>query len=190
MDIYFKKEISYSFEGKTYYFDLGETLFSTFAIDHGTDFLLRNLASEVEPKRILDLGCGYGPIGIVLASKFPNSEVIMVDRDLLAVRYTNYNIKKNKLTNASAIGSVGMEALMPQKFDLIVSNIPAKIGDEAIAQEFILKPYESLNQGGELWVVVVNALNRLIPKVGSQNDLNLKMIKSRKGHTIYRIKKL
>jgi len=189
MDVYFKKEITYPLEGKKFHFELGETLFSTFNVDHGTDFLLRNLSPEIEPKRILDLGCGYGPIGIVLASKYPGAKVVMVDRDLLAIKYAKYNIEKNGISNATAIGSVGMESLANQKFDLIVSNIPAKIGDEAITQEFLLQPFSSLNLDGELWVVVVNALNRLVPKVGSQNELSLKLVQNRRGHSIYRMKK-
>lgn len=189
MDVYFKKEIVYPFEGKKFKFDLGETLFSTFAIDHGTDIIIRSVAPGIKPKRILDLGCGYGPIGIVLASKFPETEVLMIDRDLLAVRYAKQNVQKNNISNATVLGSVGMEVIFDQKFDLIVSNIPAKIGDEAITQEFLLEPFRHLNQNGELWIVVVNYLNRLIPKVSRQNEMNLKLIRNRSGHTVYRMKK-
>ncbi len=189
MDAYFKKEIIYSFEGRKYLFDIGETLFSTFDIDHGTDILIRSITPEINPKNILDLGCGYGPIGITLAGKFSDSKVEMLDRDLLAVRYANRNIIKNGIKNALAIGSVGLESVSGKNYDLIVSNIPAKIGDEAISQEFILEPYNHLNPGGELWLVVVNALNRLIPKICSKNDLRLKEIRNRSGHTVYRIKK-
>lgn len=188
MDPYFKKEITYPFEGKIFHFDIGETLFSTFAIDHGTDILIRSITPEANPNKILDLGCGYGPIGIVLADKYPEAKVIMIDRDLLAVRYSSQNIKKNYLGNARALGSVGMESVADQMFDLIVSNIPAKIGDQAIVQEFILAPKNHLNPGGELWVVVVNALNRLIPKLGEKNNLKINEIRNRKGHTVYKIK--
>ena len=188
MDVYFKKEIIYSFEGGKFQFDVGETLFSTFDIDNGTDVLLRNISPEKIPHTILDLGCGYGPIGIVLGSKYPKAKVVMIDKDLLAVRYTKYNLQKNKINNATVLGSVGMEAASGQTFDLIVSNIPVKIGDEAITQEFILEPYKNLNPGGELWIVVVKALNRFIPKIARKNQLNLKEIRSRKGHTVYRLK--
>lgn len=188
MDIYFKKEIIYPIAGKKFIFDIGETLFSTFEVDYGTDLLLRYLIPN-NPKTILDLGCGYGPIGIVLAKNNPGAQIIMIDKDLLAVRYSKLNIAKNGITNATVLGSVGMESIQDKTFDLIASNIPAKIGDEAITSEFILAPYKQLSPGGELWVVVVNALNRLVPRVAGHNNLNIKEIKKGNGHTIYRIKK-
>lgn len=188
MDVYFKKEITYSFDKDKFTFAVGNTLFSTFDLDHGTDMLLRTITID-NPKTILDLGCGYGPIGIVLAKKYPQAQVSMVDKDLLAVRYTKFNIVKNNIQNANVSGSVGLEQIKNKTFDLIVSNIPAKIGDEAITQEFILTPYQHLNPGGELWVVVVNALNRLIPKIGRQHELNMKEIRKRSGHSVYRIRK-
>ena len=188
MDVYFKKEIIYPFEGEKFKFDVGNTLFSTFDLDHGTDVLLRTIAPN-NPKSILDIGCGYGPIGIVLAKKNPQAQVTMIDKDLLAVRYTKLNIEKNNIHNANVLGSVGMEQIMDKTFDLIVSNIPAKIGDEAIIQDFILIPFEHLNPGGELWIVVINALNRLIPKIKRQYQLNIKRAKKRSGHSVYQIKK-
>lgn len=188
MDIYYKKSINYSFKEIDFTFDIGNTLFSTFDLDHGTDILIRAITPS-SPKSILDIGCGYGPLGIMLARTNPQAQVIMVDRDLLAVRYSNYNIKKNSITNAKAIGSLGVEEVEDNKFDLIVSNIPAKIGDEAIAQEFILEPYNRLNPGGEYWIVVVSALNRLIPKITREHELHLEEIRKRNGHTVYKIKR-
>lgn len=185
MDVYFKKEIIYPIAGKKFQFDVGETLFSTFGIDHGTDILLRSLDFH-GGKAILDLGCGWGAIGIILAKNNPQAQITLVDRDLLAVQYTEHNIKKNNITNAITLCSVGMQQLSDQTFDLIVSNVPAKIGDRAITEEFILTPFEHLNLGGELWVVVVNALNRLIPKIGRQNNLKFKEVRKRNGHTVYK----
>lgn len=188
MDIYFKKEITYSFAGEKFKFDIGNTLFSTFDLDHGTDVLLRAITTD-NPKSILDIGCGYGPLGIILARGNPQSEVTLVDRDLLAVRYSQTNIKKNNIHNATVLGSIGLEQVNDKTFDLIVSNIPAKIGDEAITKEFILTPHKHLNPNGEYWFVVVNALNHLIPRVGRKYQLNIKEIRKRNGHTVYRIKK-
>lgn len=188
MDVYFKKEIVYPFQGQKFRFDVGNTLFSTFELDHGTDILIRSIVTS-NPETILDIGCGYGSLGIILAKKNPQAHVVMVDANLLAVRYAKNNVNKNNVQNAAVLGSVGMEAVADKTFDLIVSNIPAKIGDEAITQDFILTPHKHLNPGGELWVVVVNALNHLIPRLKGKYDLNLKEIRKRTGHTVYRIKK-
>ena len=106
----------------------------------------------------------------MLAKTNPDAQVILVDKDLLAVRYSNYNIEKNRVTNATAVGSVGIEAVKDKTFDLIVSNIPAKIGDDAIEKEFILKPYSLLNPSGEYWIVVVSMLNRLIPELAKDTN--------------------
>lgn len=189
MDSYYKKQVEYQFEGKKFVFNVAETLFSTFDIDHGTDVLIRSIDAQ-DPKTVLDIGCGYGPVGIILANKYPNSQVTMVDRDLLAVRYSRLNIKGNNIDNAEVLGSVGLETISDKTFDLIVSNIPAKIGDDAIKQEFILTPFEHLNPNGELWVVVVNALNHLIPKIEVLPNLRMKEVRNRKGHTVYKVRKL
>lgn len=188
MDVYFKKEITYVFAGGKFTFAIANTLFSTFDLDHGTDVLIRSIIPN-NPKTILDIGCGYGPLGIVLAKNNPEAKVTMLDRDLLAVRYANLNAAKNNITNVIALGSMGTEKVADKTFDLIVSNIPAKIGDEAIVEEFILKPYSLLNPGGEYWIVVVNALNRLIPKAGKEHHLQMSEVRKRKGHTVYRVRK-
>lgn len=183
VDPYFKKYIEY----KGIKFSVANTLFSTFRIDLGSEVLLRSIEVD-EPKSILDIGCGYGVLGLSLAKIYPDAEVICTDKDLLAVRYTKLNASANGLLNVEAHGSVGIEAVSDKKFDLIVSNIPAKIGDFAIEEDFILKPLSLLNEGGEYWIVVVTALNRLIPKIGRKNELNIKEIKKRHGHSVYRIR--
>jgi 16S rRNA G1207 methylase RsmC len=188
-DHYFKKRISYTtYHGESFVFDVGHTLFSSFQIDDGTDLLLRFIEAD-HPQHILDLGCGCGVIGIVLAQRFPTAHVTMVDRDLLAVRYARHNCAQNNIANATALGSVGMDNVPDHPYDLIVSNIPAKIGDAAIEAEFIHKPLAQLTPGGAYWFVVVSGLNRLIPGIGARNQLRQKAIKKRAGHTVYRILK-
>lgn len=187
-DVYFKKEITYSFNKKEFKFDVGYTLFSSFDLDHGTDILLRNLDLG-NPKTILDMGCGYGPIGVILAHTYPEAKVTMVDKDLLAVRYAKINAEKNGVKNIEALGSIAMENVLDKKYDAIITNLPAKIGDDAIEKDFILTPLEHLNEDGALWMVVVSGLNRLIPKLARTHELKLKEVKRRSGHIVYRITK-
>jgi 16S rRNA G1207 methylase RsmC len=82
-----------------------------------------------------------------------------------------------------------MESVPDLPYDLIVSNIPAKLGDVGIEQEFFLTPYERLVPGGDYWFVVVSGLNHLIPRLGQRHNLNLKEIKKRAGHSVYRLHK-
>jgi 16S rRNA (guanine1207-N2)-methyltransferase len=188
VDAYFKKRIEYSCRGQSFAFDVAHTLFSSYQIDEGTDLFLRTIDLK-EPRDIIDMGCGCGVIGIVLAREFPEAQVIALDRDLLAVRYTRHNAALNRTSNVTAIGSVGLERAPVEPVDLIVANIPAKIGDEAIEQEFILEPLEHLRPGGDYWFVVVSGLNHLIPGIGTRHRLKLKQVKKRSGHAVYHLRK-
>ncbi|MBK9714397.1 MAG: methyltransferase [Kouleothrix sp.] len=188
VDVYFKKRIDYYCRGQTFAFDVAHTLFSSHQIDEGTDLFLRTI-DVVAPRTILDVGCGCGVIGIVLARLFPEARVQALDRDLLAVRYAQHNAELNGTPNVSACGSVGLERTPDEQFDLIVANIPAKIGDEAIEREFVLDPYEHLRPGGDYWFVVVSGLNRLIPGIGTRHRLKLKQVKKRAGHAVYHVHK-
>ena len=187
-DIYYKKRIDYRCRNELFSFDIAHTLFSSFQVDEGTDIFLRTIAPPT-PQRILDIGCGCGVIGIVLARMYPQAQVTLADRDLLAVRYARHNALLNNTPNVDVVGSVGFEQVPEGSFDLIVSNIPAKIGDEAIEREFILAPFERLRAGGEYWFVVVSGLNRLIPSLGRQHQLRLKEIRKRAGHAVYQLRK-
>jgi 16S rRNA G1207 methylase RsmC len=93
----------------------------------------------------------------------------------------------NGTAHAEVIGSVGLSDVPDGPYDLIVSNIPAKIGDEAIEQEFVLGPLARLRPDGEYWFVVVSGLNHLIPKIGVRHQLRMKEMKKRSGHAVYRV---
>jgi 16S rRNA (guanine1207-N2)-methyltransferase len=188
-DIYFKKRIPYTWRGAHFQFDVAHTLFSTFEVDDGTDLLLRTLEPAAAPGRILDLGCGCGVLGIVLGYRYPEANITMADKDLLAVRYARHNLVLNNTARAEVIGSVGLSDVPEGPYDLIVSNIPAKIGDEAIEQEFVLGPLARLRPGGEYWFVVVSGLNHLLPKIGVRHQLRMKEMKKRSGHAVYRLLK-
>lgn len=186
-DPYYKKRIPYTSRGQQLSFDVGHTIFSSFQVDEGTDLLLRSLEPATPPRRILDLGCGAGVLGVTLARRYPEAAVTMADVNLLAVRYARHNAELNDAANTTVLGSVGLESVPPGSYDLIVSNIPAKIGDLAIEHEFVLGPLARLAPEGEYWFVVVSGLNHLIPRLVPRHQLRLKEIKKRSGHTVYRL---
>lgn len=132
-------------------------LFSPRGIDEGTELLAKYL--EVAPDAVcLDLGCGYGPLGLTLAKLAPQGRVHLVDKDFVAVDYAAKNAELNGITNARCYLSNGFSHVDPAvRFDAIVSNIPAKIGGELLSI-FLNDAYARLNPGGKLYVVTISGL--------------------------------
>jgi 16S rRNA (guanine1207-N2)-methyltransferase len=187
-DAYFKKRLDYRLNNRLFHFDVGHTLFSSHQIDDGSDLFLRTIEQfEPAPQRILDLGCGCGVLGICLAAQYPQAAVELVDKDLLAVRYARHNAQLNQIGNIRVQGSIGLDDLPDGTYDLIISNIPAKIGDAAIESEFFLAPLRRLSPGGVYWFVVVSALNHLIPRLGPKHGIKVKEVKKRAGYSVYRV---
>ncbi|AGA91950.1 16S RNA G1207 methylase RsmC [Thioflavicoccus mobilis 8321] len=138
-------------------------LFSPREIDEGTRLLLAHL--EVEPQAdCLDLGCGYGPLGLALAARAPQGHTLMVDKDFVAVDYANGNAARNGLANAQARLSNGFDQIDPEeRFDLIASNVPAKVGKELLAL-LLHDARARLRPGGRLYLVTINGLRQYIKR--------------------------
>ena len=139
---------------------VGHTLFSTAAVDGGSRLLLKSLDDSQLPASVLDLGCGYGPLGLALKARFPDTNLHMVDRDALAVRFARANARDNGMSESSIYGSVGYGAV-DQKFDLLVSNVPGKAGDPVIT-DLIMQARHALEPSGRAAIVVVSPLADLV----------------------------
>ena len=185
-DPYFKKRVELADEGERLEFEVAHTLFASHEVDSGTKLLLRCLEAEPAPRRILDLGCGYGALGIALARRFPEARVVLADSNLLAVRYARRNAALNGAANAEVVGSVALEDVPAGDYDLIVANVPAKIGPEAIEAEFVRGPRGRLAEGGAYWFVAVSGLNHLLKRIAGRGDIPLRQVRKRSGHTVYR----
>lgn len=144
--------IKYYFQKNTMYFDTDNGVFSKGGIDYGSNVLLQNITSLNEKKTLLDVGCGYGTMGITLAKKYPNLSVEMIDVNLRALELCNGNITKNEVKNAFAFESNCYENVT-KKYDVIISNPPIRAGKK-IVFEIIGKAIEYLNDNGELWIVI------------------------------------
>ena len=127
-DSYFKKEVSLHYEGQDIRFRVAQDLFSSFEVDSGSRLLLRSLADAdiSKVRKVLDLGCGYGVIGLALKAAYRSGSVQMVDRDALAVEYSRQNAALNGLDDIEAYGSLGYDDVAERDFDLIASNIPGQ----------------------------------------------------------------
>jgi len=186
-DIYYKKTIAYKYGGQTLQFRVSQDLFSSFQIDLGTQFLIRTLTlgQPFPYKKILDLGCGYGPIGITLQSLYPQSTVHLVDKDALAVEYARQNADLNHLAGARVFASLGYENVTDSDYDLIIANIPAKAG-EPVIQHLLEDAVYHLAPGGNVAIVIINPLAPLVNQMLAANtNIEIILQKSRPGHTVF-----
>ncbi len=126
-------------------------VFSKRKLDRGTKLLL----DSIEPggaQQILDLGCGYGPIGITLAKLAPQTQIYLSDPNGRAVELAQRNAQENKVVVHVRQGS-GFEPFADEKFDLIVTNPPVRAGKEVIYQLFT-QAKAHLSEGGSLVLVM------------------------------------
>lgn len=136
-------------------------VFSPRSIDDGTVLLMKYISAD-ENDVCLDLGCGYGPIGLALARHCSKGQVHMVDKDFVAVELANYNAKNNGITNAKAYLSDAFTHVPNEiRFDQIISNIPAKVGREQLSV-ILYDAYDALKPGGKITVVTINGLKDFI----------------------------
>ncbi len=176
-DPWYKSTFQYSALGKNLKIGIPHDVFSTQRIDEGTLLLLDHLP-ETNPSSILDMGCGYGALGLPIAAVYPEAKVEMVDRDLLAVAWSEKNALLNSLNNVHAYGSLGFRNIQG-KYNWILCNVPARIGEPFI-KNLIHLGCSKLNHGGELRVVVINDLAPIVSE--------MKLIAKGPRHSIYSIK--
>jgi 16S rRNA (guanine1207-N2)-methyltransferase len=157
-------------------------LFSPRRIDDGTRLLLDY--TEVGPTdRCLDLGCGYGPIGLVFARKAPGGHCTLVDKDFVAVEYSRRNADLNGIGNVECLLSNGFDQIAGRRFDVVASNLPAKVGRELL-YTYLLDAWEQLNPGGRLYVVTITGLRRFIEKGFREVFGNYDKLKQGREYTV------
>lgn len=157
-------------------------LFSPKGIDDGSRLLLKYLEVKDDDQAI-DLGCGYGPLGISIAKSAPKGNCLMVDKDFVAVEYANANAKRNGVKNASAQLSDGLNHISDQRFSLAVTNLPAKTNKEHYYL-FFSDIYNKLEPGGRFYVVVISGLRQFIARSFEEIFGNHKKLKQGKFYTV------
>lgn len=157
-------------------------LFSPKGIDAGTDLLIEYLEIQ-EGDTCLDLGCGYGAIGISIAKCTPTATVYMVDKDFVAVDYAGKNVARNQLSNCHVLLSNGFSHLPDIQFDLITSNLPANVGKELL-QIFLTDAKQYLKPNGRLYVVTISGLREFIKRNFLDIFGNYQKVKQRYTHTV------
>jgi 16S rRNA (guanine1207-N2)-methyltransferase len=139
------------FDGLQLTFETSPGLFSPTAIDEGTVAMLRH-ANIARGDKVLDLGCGYGVVGVYAAHLADPSRVWLVDIDPLAVEFAQRNLRLNRVEGATVVRSDGFDALTEAGFTKILCNPPYHV-DFSVPKRLIEKGFNRLSIGGTMFLV-------------------------------------
>jgi 16S rRNA (guanine1207-N2)-methyltransferase len=161
-------------------------VFGSKAVDLGTLVLLKEAPPPPESGDILDLGCGYGPIALVLGLRSPGAHVWAVDVNERALDLTRANAETARASNVAAMlpEQVPLEA----RFDAIYSNPPVRVGKGPL-HELLLRWLPRLKPGGAAYLVVQRNLgsDSLARWLGEQG-FEVTRLKSKKGYRVLEVK--
>jgi len=132
-------------------FETAPGLFSPNEVDMGTRAMLECAEFSLEEK-VLDLGCGYGPVGIFAAKLICEAQVTMCDLDPLAVALAKSNAELNSVPGVRVLESDGFRGIDDAEYTLILSNPPYH-ADFSVAKHFIEKGFNRLAIGGRMMMV-------------------------------------
>jgi 16S rRNA (guanine1207-N2)-methyltransferase len=149
-----ERTIEAQLRGRRFEFVTDAGVFSREGVDFGSRLLIETL--ELDPDAdVLDVGCGYGPIGLAAAVLVPDGRVLMVDINERAVDLARRNAERNGIRNAEAVQSDLLAAaeVRQRKYDAVLTNPPIRAGKETVHRIFT-DAYEVLKPEGTLWVVI------------------------------------
>ncbi len=157
-------------------------VFSKKMIDFGSQLLLKCLEVE-KGERVLDVGCGYGPLGISLVKAY-GVQATMVDINNRALDLARQNAERNKV--AATIFQSNIYEQVEGKFDHVISNPPIRAGKQVV-HEIIEKSMNFLEDGGDLTIVIQKKQGAPSAKSKMEDVFgNCEIIKKDKGYYILR----
>lgn len=147
-----RKDFSFRFWCFNYSFVSDNGVFSKEELDEGTRILLETALENKLEGKVLDLGCGIGPVGVVVKHNFPNCEVEMVDVNPRALELAKENAKRNHVDTKIYL-SDAFENIETRDFSAILVNPPIRAG-KAVIYKMFDQSIQHLKENGCLWVVM------------------------------------
>lgn len=148
-----RNEVGQTLRGLEMVFTTDSGVFGKKSVDFGSRLLIESIAPDVGGC-ILDVGCGYGPIGLTLAKSFPQSKVWMIDINERAIALSKENATVNAVSNIEVLQSDIFSAIpADMQFNTVVTNPPIRAG-KAVVHAIFEGAHERLIPGGSLWIVI------------------------------------
>lgn len=148
-----RKSVTSELRGETLHFTTDAGVFSKGGVDFGSRLLIESFEIPDVEGDILDVGCGYGPIGLTIAASFPDRQIQMVDVNERAILLSKENAEHNGVKNVNIYPSDALLAVKDADFAAILTNPPIRAGKETVFS-FYENSFVKLKAGGELWVVI------------------------------------
>ena len=182
------KELSYNYDSSFFAFYSDNGVFSKNSIDYGSKLLLETYLKTARGNiRVLDVGCGYGYLGIVIGV-ITNSYVDMIDVNKRAIHLTQKNIKRYKDFQGNAFISDAYENIQ-DKYDVIITNPPIRVGKDKVL-EILENAFDHMNEDGELYFVIRKDQGALSIKKRLESTQKIEIINRDKGYFVFKSKKL
>jgi 16S rRNA (guanine1207-N2)-methyltransferase len=177
-------------KNKMYTFTTDTNVFSKNAVDFGSRLLIETFKAPDVPGDFLDLGCGYGPIGVSIADTYPDRHVVMADVNERAISLAKENTKTNLIENVEVVISDLFSNLSDREFASVITNPPIRAGKDVVHHIFE-GAKEVLVEKGELWVVIQKKQGAPSAKK-KINDLfdNVEVVDRKKGYYILKAVKI
>lgn len=179
------RTITYKYDLYDFSFVSDNGVFSKNKIDLGSISLVESILKHKSVyHNMLDVGCGYGFIGITL-SKVLNIPATMVDINKRALHLCEMNIKTNKVDAEVFISSIYEN--VTEKYDLIVTNPPIRTGKNTVLS-FLIDAKKHLSENGELWFVIRKdqGAKSIAKSINEIYDLSL--VEKNKGFYVFKAK--
>ncbi|WP_282943679.1 class I SAM-dependent methyltransferase [Paenibacillus sp. RC67] len=138
--------------GRKFTFVTDAGVFSKKGVDYGSKVLIAAMQLP-EDAQVLDVGCGYGPIGLAAAYCVPRGKVTLVDINERALELARSNAQRNQIVNVDILQSDKLAEVLDRKYDVVLTNPPIRAGKETVHQIFE-QAYEVLEPNGSLWIVI------------------------------------
>jgi len=182
------KELSYKYDSSFFAFYSDNGVFSKNSIDYGSKLLLETYLKEAENDiRVLDVGCGYGYLGIVIGV-FTNSYVDMIDVNKRAVHLAQKNIKRYKDFKGRAFLSDAYQEIQ-DKYNVIITNPPIRVGKDKVL-EILENAFDHMEDDGKLYFVIRKDQGALSIKKRLESTQKIEIINRDKGYFVFKSTKL
>ena len=165
-------------KGHKFTFLTDNGVFSKDGLDFGSRLLLESIPLDEVGAKVLDMGCGYGTIGIII-NKLTNHDIDMVDVNLRAMHLAKRNAKENGCSNINIFESNCYQNIT-SKYNTIITNPPIRAGKK-IVYEILMSAKKYLEQDGKLFLVIRKEQGAKSIISDLEKEYNVEILEKKKG---------